>query len=223
MPRVTISFRESFPNSATLEKSRETFKSFTNRHRLLIIKKKTIGVALIDFTHFGNFSDYLKSIDGKNSAAYYSRKAKKREYKFTQIDRNEFKDDIHEINTSAEFRQGRKMTDSYFIKTDHHETLPGYLYFGVVNSSGKLVAYCNITNYGEFAAIPTLLGHKAHLNDGIMYYMLTEVARYLFEIKDSVNLRYLVYDTLIGASGGLQKFKRKLGFQAYRVKWKWDH
>ena len=34
---------------------------------------------------------------------------------------------------------------------------------------------------------------------------------------------YLMYDTFFGASEGLKKFKEKLGFQPYKVKWKWEN
>jgi len=180
-------------------------------------------VALIDLNLYKDFEEYYKSINGKNSAAYYSRKAKKREYKFLEIDRNNYIDDIYEINTSIDIRQGQKMANSYLTKVKSYRNEPNYRYFGVVDQNGKLRSYCNVAFYGEFALIVTLLGHKKYLNDGIMYFMLVELSRLIFNEYKSQGYRYIMYDTFFGASDGLKKFKTKLGFKPYKVKWKWEN
>jgi len=98
-----------------------------------------------------------------------------------------------------------------------------YRYFGVVNVDGKLVSYCNIGFYGEFALVSTLLGHKKYLNDGVMYLMMIELNKIIFNNYKQKGYRYIMYDTFFGASKGLQKFKNKLGYKAYKVKWKWEN
>lgn len=105
LPKVSISFKGWTKN--TKKKYIETYKYFNKLHRLKLFKNKSLGVSLIDLNDFANFEEYYKSINGKNSAAYYSRKALKREYKFVEIDRNNFIDDIFDINTSAPMRQGK--------------------------------------------------------------------------------------------------------------------
>ena len=68
----------------------ETFNYFNKRHRLKFIRNKTVGVALIDINSFKDFGAYYKSVNGKNSAAYYARKCSNRDYLFKEINRNYF-------------------------------------------------------------------------------------------------------------------------------------
>lgn len=226
LPKVRISFRNYDEN--TKYNYLKVYKYFTKRHRLKVIRNKTIGVMLIDINAFSTFDEYYKSINGKNSAAYYQRKALNRGYKFIQIDRNDYIDDIHEINTSSDCRKGRKMSNSYLQKIDKFENLPNYKYFGVINESGKLLSYICLGFYGEFVIYNQLLGHKDFLNDGVMYLMIVELNRLIFnEYKNSTDfsegggIRYIMYDTFFGASDGLKMFKTKLGFSPYKVKWIW--
>jgi len=221
LPQVNISFKDMQENS--LQNYTNTYKYFIKPHRLKFFKNKTLGVALIELDLYKNFDEYYNSVNGKNSAAYYSRKALKREYRFIEIDRNDYIDDIYEINTSAFIRQGKKMSDGYLKKVESYKNEPHYRYFGVVDKNAKLVSYCNIGFYGEFALIVTLLGHKEYLNDGVMYLMLIEFHKLMFDEYKDKGYKYIMYDTFFGASEGLKKFKEKLGFQPYRVKWKWEN
>ena len=219
LEKVSIEFNNY--NSETEKSFKKVFDLFNKRHRLIIFKNKSLGVALIDLLHFNNFEEYIKSINGKNSAAYYSRKAAKRNYTFVKINRNDYIDDIYEINTSTEERQGRKMSNSYVTKVDKYVDEPAYNYFGVLDENGKLVSYCNIGFYGEFVLIAVLLGHKKHLNNGVMYFMITNLIQLIYADYIEKGYKYVMYDTFFGASEGLQQFKRKLGFSPYKVNWKW--
>jgi len=221
MPKVVIKFFD-FDNKS-LENYKKTYKYFTKPHRLKLFKNKTIGVALIDLNLYNSFDEYYKSINGKNSSAYYSRKALKRGYRFIEIDRNNYIDDIYKINTSINIRQGKKMSDGYLHRVDKYIDDSNYRYFGVIDKNGNLVSYCNIAFYGEFALIVSLLGHKKYLNDGIMYLMIIEVLRLMFDEYKKNGYRYIMYDTFLGASKGLKQFKQKLGFKPYRVEWKWEN
>lgn len=216
LPKVKLKF-------SNIENNRETYHYFTKRHRFKVIRNKTIGVALIDISLYKNFDEYYKTVNGKNSAAYYARKAAKRNYQFVEIDRNNYRDDIYEINTSSQERQGKKMSASYLQKAEYYENKSNYRYYGVVGQNGKLFSYCSIGLYGDFAVVVTLLGHKNFLNEGIMYLMMTEAHRALFaEFQNNSPCRFIMYDTFFGASEGLKLFKRKLGYKPYRVKWIWE-
>ena len=221
LEKVSIEFNNY--NSETEKSFKKVFDLFNKRHRLIIFKNKSLGVALIDLLHFNNFEAYIKSINGKNSAAYYSRKAAKRNYTFVKINRNDYIDDIYEINTSTEQRQGKPMGEGYLQKVNSYKNEANYRYFGVVNSENRLVAYCNIAFYGEFALIVTLLGHKNYLNDGIMYLMIVEFNKIMFEEYKQKGYKYIMYDTFFGASEGLKRFKKRLKYQPYKVKWQWEN
>ncbi|MBU1667497.1 hypothetical protein KKC13_03705 [bacterium] len=221
LPKVGIKFCNS--NYDTVEKYEKTYQYFTQLHRLKLFQNKTVGVALVDLNLYENFDVYYKSINGKNSAAYYSRKAIKREYHFIEIDRNNYVDDIYDINTSTQIRQGQMMTENYLSKINSYKNETNHNSYGVVNKDKKLLAYCNIGFYGEFALVVTLLGHKKYLNDGIMYLMMIEVNKIMFEKYRNRGYSYIMYDTFLGASTGLKKFKEKLGYKPYKVKWLWEN
>lgn len=207
-------------NGANKDEIDSTHKYFTKWHpKYKIIRNKEIGVGLINITQYVSSDEYLKIINGKNSAAYYARKAKGRGYIFREIIREDYKDDIYEVNVSMQERQGRKMAEHYLQKIDTFENLEHFRYFGVIDKNGSLKSYCNIGYYGDFAVVSQLLGHKEYLNDGVMYLLMSEV---VCELISEKKVDYLMYDTFFGAKDGLRMFKEKLGFLPYRVKWRYD-
>ncbi|MCX6312177.1 MAG: hypothetical protein NT084_11150 [Bacteroidetes bacterium] len=199
------------------EEGHRLFRAFTRLHpRYLIFRQKTIGVALIKLNDFENSEAYTKSVNGKNSAAYFSRKATRAGYTFKSIDANVLTDAIFEINSSAGSRQGREMDDSYKKKLDYPVN-ENNLYFGVFKDN-LLVSYLWVVKSGELAVLNRLLGHADHLNDGIMYFMVTSYVEN--ELTQNGRTRFVMYDTFFGAGDGLKMFKTRCGFNPYRVKWK---
>ena len=200
------------------ELGRRVYHHHTRRHpRYRLIGNKTLGVGLIQLAEFEGVAEYLDSINGKNSAAYYARKALRRGYRISIIDRNEYVDDIFQINTSIEARQGQKMASAYQERQSEYPVQEDYRYFGVLDETGRLHAYCWLLLAGEVATADTLLGHAETLNDGTMYLLMTRIVEWLYEQGTT---DYLMYDTFYGASDGLVMFKRKLGFRPYRVSWR---
>ena len=180
-----------------------------------VFQNKSLGAALVDLKRFSDRDEYLGNIKGgRNSAEHHAKKAKSRGYIVAEIDRNDYVDDIHAINTSLDSRQGRPMDETYRRKVEHYPREKNYKYFGVINSAGKLMAYSNIGSYGNFVAFDQLLGVRN--NDGMMHLMLAEVISQMIESR---SYSYLMYDTYFGASPGLQSFKKMLGFEPYRVKY----
>ena len=188
-----------------------TYKDFTKPHvKYKIFKNKSLGAALIDLTRFGTREEYLKNI----KARYEAKKAKSRGYTFCEIDVNNYIDEIHEINTSLEIRQGRSMDASYLKKNNYFEPIKNYKYYGVLNCDGKLMAYCNLRLYGDFVIFSKLMGYRN--NEGTMQLLMTEaICRF---IGDGVT-KYIMYDTYFGANPGLKRFKIALGFEPYRAKY----
>jgi len=214
LPRVTLNMK-----CQDKVHGREFFDYFTRPHsKLKVVRNKSLGVEVIRLRDFNSFEAYLNTINGKNSAAYYARKALSRGYQLKIIDRNQYLDDIYEINTSSPIRQGKQMEPVYHIKPTHYESNPDYLYFGVVDAKGKLHAYCWVMAAGEVAMVITLLGHHQTLNDGTMYLLITRIVEKLFTIP---TVKYFTYDTYFGASEGLRQFKEKNGFKPHIVKWRW--
>jgi len=193
-----------------------TYRYYTKPHpRYKLIGNKTIGAALIDLARFPATTAYLDAIQGKNKGAWHAKRARSRGYVCQEIERNDHIDAIHAINTSLDTRQGRPMDDKYLVKNARYERQPHFDYYGVLNDEGRLVAYANIGRYGNFSAFSQLIGLRN--NDGIMHLLVVDIIARLIERQ---RVRYVMYDTFFGAQSGLQQFKRILGFEPYRVKYK---
>lgn len=205
--------------SVTLDRSEEgirLFKNFTRQHtKYFIFKQKTLGVAMIKLQDFANSEAFTQSVNGKNSAAYFSRKALRECYIFRTINPNDLENSILEINNSAGNRQGRAMDDSYKSALKY-PTNANNLYFGVFKED-ILVAYLWVVKTGELALLNRLLGHADHLNNGIMYLLVTKYVEN--EIIEKGKTHFVMYDTFLGAGEGLKMFKTRCGFRAYRIKW----
>lgn len=192
---------------------KSTYQYFTKPHpRYKLFRNKALGAALVHIEEFGAHEKYLESIKGRNRGAHFARKAKSRGYVIAEIDRNQFVDEIHDINTSLENRQGHVMDPSYLKKISYYPSLSNFKYYGVMNPNGKLMAYCTLGFYGDFAAFERMLGYRN--NDGIMHFMLVDV---ICRLIDTGEVKYLMYDTFFGATEGLKLFKTMLGFKPYRV------
>jgi hypothetical protein len=107
----------------------------------------------VDLNKFPNSTTYLDSFSEKTSAAYRSSQALPAQgYRFEEIDRNRFIEDIHEINTSLKERQGREVHEAYREKKEYYPVQKNWRYFGVLKGD-KLAAYAWVTVCGEVALI----------------------------------------------------------------------
>ena len=211
LPSVKLYFRQNID----IPDIGEMFSHFTKRHpRYKLIRNKSVGMALVDLAGFSDRSAYLSSVSRKDQGAYHGKRALRRGFIFSEIDQNSYIEDIHAINISITERQGRPMDPAYLEKPAFYVKKPHCRYFGILNATGTLVAYCNIATYGNFSATDRLLGYKN--NDGVMYLLLVEI---ICRLIDDNQVQYFMYDTFLGAQEGLRNFKRRLGFQPYRVRY----
>ncbi len=187
--------------------------------RFLILNKK-IALALIDLTKFPLFEDYLNSVRGKNSVVYYRNRVFKKGYIFSKINLNNYISEIYEINTSALIRGGRLMTQEYRVKSTAFDIIPQSSTYGVFKEK-KLVAYIILVVLNEVVFIDKLLGHKEYLNDGIMYLLIADAIKEIYEsnkLKET-NVKYVIYDSFLTNGKGLTFFKKRFGFIASCVNW----
>ncbi|GAB4140909.1 MAG: hypothetical protein Fur0041_16120 [Bacteroidia bacterium] len=211
LPKVAITMDHT-------EEGHRLYRYFTKLHpKYLVFRQKTIGVGLICLNDFKNADAYMQSVNGKNSAAYFTRKAQRAGYTFRSIHPIEMADAIFAVNTSAELRQGREMDASYKTKFTNYPINSNNEYYGVF-SGEELVAYLWVVKSGELAVLSRLLGHAAHLNNGVMYMLITSYVEK--EINENGRTRFIMYDTFFGAGEGLKMFKSRCGFKPWRVKWK---
>lgn len=141
-------------------------------------------------------------------------------YRFAEIAREQYEDDVYEINTSLPQRQGRPMSASYHER-NHFLPLPEYpcerhaiRTYGVISDRGRLVAYLWLYRVGELALVSNILGHGEHLADSVMYLLFQGTAE-----QQVPQGGYLVYNRHDSGTEGLRWFKAKLGFEEMGVRW----
>ena len=200
------------------EEGLRMYQYYTKPHpKVFLVKNKTIGVALINLNEFKNFDHYLASVSGKNSAAYYSRRCEGKGYQFKNINPDEYAMEIDSIHKSANERQGKQLSSTYLKAILKYPKNQHNCYYGIFMKD-KLVAYLWTVKSGELMTLNRLMGHTDYQKDGIMYLLVLKGINEVMnaELKPS----YVMYDTMLGASEGLLMFKKRLGFQPYKVNWK---
>ncbi len=159
--------------------------------------------------------------------AYWMRQKVRRSmrdgYVFAQIERDEYLDDIHAINTSMSERQGRPMSEAYRERPAPQGPLPTFpcprhalRRYGVLRDDGHLYAYAWVYVVGEMCLFSTILGHGDHMRSGIMSLLVAEAVR---DLMATAGLRYAMYNLHASGTDGLRFFKEQMGFVPYRVTW----
>lgn len=151
------------------------------------------------------------------------RRALKLGYEFASFDFNDYRDDVHQINTSRLVRQGKPMSASYIERPTakspfRNQTCPRHRndYVGVFRD-GKLYAYALLRQCGEMVLFSEILGHGDYLDDGIMYLLVFESVKLR---KKESGTKYAVYHLHhAGEGGGLAYFKDQAGFRGHMVHW----
>jgi hypothetical protein len=148
-------------------------------------------------------------------------RAERRGYRFAWVNRAHFNEDIHEINTSAAYRQGRPMTDSY-QQFKEYAPLPLYWCrrhairtYGVLKDN-RLVAYLWLYRVGELALVSQILGHADHLENEVMYLLMQGVMTSEYACDPH---GYLVYNRHDSGTDGLRFYKERCGFVEMGVEW----
>ncbi len=204
---------------------KEWYEMLNERHPIFgKYSANTMGLSLIDLTKFDSFSDYEQTVKGKDYVTVKCTRCANRGYTFNILDRNQRSDEIYSINTSADERQGKKMSDHYLKTNKLYEQEEFTEYYGVFNKEGKLVSYVHLLFANEVVFIFKLLGHDSYLKDNIMYLMIFEAIKQIFKRKEEVyhNIKYVIYDSFFTNSEGLAFFKKRFRFTPYAVKWLMD-
>jgi hypothetical protein len=196
------------------------YKKFIKRHRLLIVRNKEIGVALLPLE--GNFAEYLKG-GFKEVVRRNRNRCQKEGFSFREFNPQDHFDEIMEIHRSMKFRQGKIMHDQFTDEEKVRTFLVGKPCMdGVFSSDGLLRGYIWNVPAGEALIMGRLLGHGDDLEKGIMWFLISEVIKNMLE-RPQPRPKWFVYDTVFGAPEGLRFFKERMGFKPYWVKWAWKN
>jgi len=147
-------------------------------------------------------------------------RSRNRGYRFAEIDRTLYEDDVYDINVSAPERQGRPMSEGYRQPvrfSPMHWPCPrhGVHTYGVLQGS-RLRAYTWIYRLGELVMVSQILGHDAHLDDDVMY----ELMRGALTREADHGPGIVFYNLHSSGTPGLRYFKEKLGLAPARVEWR---
>jgi hypothetical protein len=190
-------------------------KYFTKRTwRKLFLQSKRYNCAVIDIGAFSTADDYRATIKGKNSADYFARRCEKLGYTFRAISPNDYWQSIYAINHSAQKRQGKAMGDTYLKPLERWPEDALNQWYGVFDSSHNLVAYLWSVHMNDLLLMNRILGHDDHLKNNIMYLLSVQFVSVAIEQRKA---RYIMYDTFGRSDNGLAMFKRRIGFERYRM------
>lgn len=149
-------------------------------------------------------------------------RCERRGYMFRVVRREEHSDELFEINTSAERRQGRPMSESY---TKRYEYAPLPVYpcerhqvrtYGVFTPDGVLVAYLWLYVAGQLRLCSSIIGHAAHLENEIMYLLF----RGMVEAESARDTDGVVmYHRWDNGTDGLRFYKERVGLRETQIEW----
>ncbi len=135
------------------------------------------------------------------------------------LERNQFLNDIHAINTSIDVRQGARMRDNYLKyperSNEADKKCPNhYATFIGCFKDGKMVAYIATNFCGRLAAASQILGHGDHLKNGCMLVVWREFVR----LCDERGIKSVVYSRWKDGTDGLKYWKHSVGMTAAILK-----
>jgi hypothetical protein len=172
-----------------------------------------LPVAIIDISE--GYEHYLQLLN--SNARSKIKRASKKGIVCKEFNWNDYLDDIYDINTSSNKRQGKEMSKEYRMYPKKIKIIDEDNFFirhiGAFYNE-KLVGYIELYVYGNFCMTNRLLGHKEYLNRYIMNAMFAFCVKYLEEKK----ITYLNYLTIHNKEqSSLAKFKIRVGFQEYSL------
>jgi len=140
-------------------------------------------------------------------------------YRFAEIARHEYVDDIFDVNTSMKERQGRPMSAGYHVRPS---ASPDPLYpcprhgvhpYGVLLDE-TLVAYLWCYRSGDLGLVSSILGHGEHLRHDVMYLLMRGAIE-----RELEHGGFLVYNRHDSGTDGLRFYKERCGFEPTEVAW----
>lgn len=143
----------------------------------------------------------------------------------------DYLDDMYQINLSKIVRQGKPMSEGYFLTVEELRRayaspdryscqLHTYRWFGVFTKEGRMVGYILWLKSGQLACYTMILGHGDYLKDEIMYFLHFYIQKVLRESKDECFKGVLgtaYYSFYSSGTQGLTFWKQQAGFLPYHL------
>jgi len=173
------------------------------------------------------------------------RKAQRMHYSVRQFALPEFVHDLHAVKTSMKVRSGGPVMAHWLLKPEDmaqqsavtlvpqqpscptHWTIwlgvflpePGH-HNGILATNERLVCYLKLTRCGEVVHYLDIMGHKDHLENGVMMLLHAYVVERLQEAQQPVfaGVKAIWYGALEHGVIGLTIWKKRAGFVPLRVR-----
>jgi hypothetical protein len=194
--------------------SGDCLKFAVNLHRAIEDRRYQIGASVM-----ANPDSLLGWRAEHRTARKRADRAGRLGYRFSEVDYSVHAQDIYDINTSKETRQGRPMSDGYrrYVERGSLPEFPCLAHrtitYGVLQDE-RLVAYLTLHRSGELALVSMILGHGDFLEDEIMYLLFAGM------IEDQAGCGgVLYYNRHDSGTEGLRFYKERIGFTEGDVAW----
>jgi hypothetical protein len=207
------------------------------------LRRFAAAIRLSDYADYAAFCQYVKTFSGGERIRLVKR-AQKNGYFVEPCALATFSADRLDIHHSKEMRQGQPIRGVCLQTIEEMGGLPTsyvrpsppqcenywIVSFGVflpepghkqgdVQVDKRMVAYINLNRVGDFAFYGTILGHGAHLANGVMDLCHHHIVELLLDKRPAwaANLRYIWYAGMEDGTPGLYQWKRRSGFKPYRL------
>ena len=173
-------------------------------------------VALLEIPAFED--SYMDAVRSKTRNMV--RKAENNGYDYSTFKYNDHLKDMERVNKSTPYRQDRRMGDSYRQRvTPIMEGVPAcHLHTQVYIGGFKddhLVAYCWLVLCNQVAILNRIIGHADHLRGGVMNGLIKEIVE---NCQRHRAIQYLNYLNMASSTDSLEGFKKRVGFESYKVR-----
>lgn len=203
-----------------MEARRAYSSCMRTRGKLPLLRRVTFGMALLPVPD--NPQDPFSGPPLKNFRSRY-RRAQKIGYTFAAFDGPAQLKGVLDIHKSAPERQNLPMDAAYVDAAKVESYLKfGRSLYGVFDAQGVLRAYCHWPDAGDVAIVQRIIGDHRVLRDGIMYFLIAEMALHFAQERKRVGYpRWMGYGSYLAGRTQMRVFKKECGFRPHRVICQW--
>lgn len=180
------------------------------------------NLALLDLSPFNTVEEYIAQCF--NPTARNRWRYSNKYYVTMPAERNDYLQQIHEINTSKQTRQGKPMRQHYLelpkpttpdLCVQHNN----HFFICYTLNEWKPVAYINAQLCGDLIAITQIMGHAEHLKHDVMLNLWGHVMGFFIQVNDTFNARRrtVVYSRWTDGTDGLRHWKYSVGLKPGKV------
>jgi hypothetical protein len=195
---------------------------------------------VIDLDRHAHFESYAERLKRRRKEI---ERARRRGFYCRQFDRNLYRFELFEIDTSLRFRSGGPVPAAFLRKRPERlpesviraepppSPCPLHWYFdmgvfaparGGTATEDRLVGYLFVKRVGSVMRVTALMGHRDYLADGVVKLLFADFVKWLLGRGDARvrGIRYLHYGAIEHGGLGLVAWKRRFQFAPMLFSWR---